>query len=414
MDPDSIITVIFMLTCVVLSAFFSATETAFTSLNRIRIKNMADSGNKRAGVVLEMYENYDNLLSTILVGNNIVNIALATVATLFFVKHIGNVGATVSTIVVTVVVLIFGEISPKSLAKESPEKFAMFSVPFIRFLGIIFLPINFLFSLWKKLLHICFHVSSKSGMTEDELLTIVDEAQNDGGIDENEGELIRSVIEFNDLCAEDILTPRVDVTAIDISEKNGEIAKIFEETGHSRIPIYDGSIDNIIGILHLKDFHNYVYHHDKTVEQVMQEPLFITGSMPISDLLSKLQAQKAHLAVVADEYGGTEGIVTMEDILEELVGEIWDEHDNVTSDIEKTGEDCYKVNCSTELEEFADFFNISTDSESVTVGGWVMENLGKVAVVGDMFELDKMQVLVTRTDERRVTEIIVKLKKDEE
>ena len=410
MDTDSIITVIIMAVLVLLSAYFSSTETAFSSLNRIRLKNMADSGNKRAKQTLELADRFDNLLSTVLIGNNIVNITLTSVATVFFIKHFGDIGATLSTVVITLVVLLFGEITPKSLAKECPEKFAMFSYPYIRLLMWLLTPLNFIFSCWKKLLSKCFKFSNNNVMTEDELLTIVDVAKNDGGINEQESELIRSAIEFNDLCAEDILTPRVDVAAIDIEDKNGEISKKFIESGFSRLPVYRDSIDNIVGILNQKDFHNYVYHHDKTVEEVMSEPMFITGSMPLSDLLKKLQSEKSHLAVIADEYGGTEGIVTMEDILEELVGEIWDEHDSVTHDIVKTGDDCFKVVCSMDFDEFAEYFSISDDTDSSTVGGWVMERLGKIADVGDMFIVQNLTVLVTRTKEHRVVEVIVKVK----
>lgn len=411
MDTDSIFTVVIMAFLVLCSAYFSATETAFSSLNRIRIKNMAESGNSRADLVLTLSERFDDLLSAILIGNNIVNISLTSIATVFFVNHFGDMGATLSTVIITIVVLIFGEVSPKSMAKESPESFAMFSAPLLRIIVVLLTPVNFLFSQWKKLISKLFKVNSKNVITDDELLTIVDEAQSDGGINEEEGELIKSAIEFNDLTADDIFTPRVDVVAIDKTEDISKISEIFVETGFSRLPVFDGSIDNIIGILHLKDFYNEVYHRDKTVEQVMKEPLFITGSMTAGSLLSKLQAEKSHIAIIADEYGGTEGIVTMEDLLEELVGDIWDEHDRVTKDIEKTGDNCYRVVCSTNFEEFAEYFEISSESDCSTVGGWVMENLGKVATVGDMFEYENLTILVTRTEDHRIMEIIVKIKK---
>lgn len=408
MDTDSIITVIIMVLLVLLSACFSASETAFSSLNRIRMKNLAENGSKKAARVMKLSDNFDKLLSTLLIGNNIVNIALASIATVLFVKHFGDIGATLSTVVITVAVLIFGEISPKTLAKDNPERFAMGFAPYISALAALLTPLTFLFSLWQKLLSRVFKAKSDNIVTEDELLTIVDEAQTGGGIDSREGELIRSAIEFNELCAEDIITPRVDVIAVDKTEKNGEIAKVFAETGFSRLPVYDGNVDNIIGILHQKDFYNFVYHRDKTVEQVMSEPLFITGSMNVGNLLSKLQSEKSHIAIVADEYGGTEGIVTMEDVLEELVGEIWDEHDMVTLSISKTGDDCYRVDCSTAFDEFAEYFAIDDDTDANTVGGWVMENLGKVAAPGDMFKKHGLSVLVTKTEEHRVIEIIVK------
>lgn len=412
MDDDSILSVIIMALLVLLSSYFSATETAFSSINRIKLKSMADSGNKKAKSVYDLSENFDKLLSTVLIGNNIVNIALASLGTVFFVKHFGNIGATLSTVVITVVVLIFGEITPKSLAKENPESFAVFSAPFIRFLMIILTPLNFIFSKWKLLISKLFKVKRDNSVTEDELLTIVDEAQHHGGIDEQESELIRSAIEFTDLTADDILTPRVDVTAISITDKNSEIARVYSDSGFSRLPVYDGSVDNIVGVLLQKDFYGSVYHHDKTVKQVMSEPIFITGSMPIVDLLKKLQTEKTHMAVVADEYGGTEGIVTLEDILEELVGEIWDEHDRVIPDIIKSGNNCFKVKGTVDFTEFAEYFGIDEQTDSSTVGGWVMEQLGKIADVGDMFRIGNMTVLVSNESERRVKEIIVKIQPD--
>lgn len=404
-DPASIIIIV---ACIILSCYFSATETAFSCLNRIRMKNMADSGNKRAKLVMKLYENYDKLLSTILVGNNIVNIASASLATVLFVQLLGKgKGPTVSTLVTTIVVLIFGEISPKSLAKEYPEKVAMFSAPFINLLMKLLTPINFIFGLWRKLLTMIFHSNEEATYTEEELLTIVDEAEQEGGIDEQEGELIRSAIEFNEMEAEDILTPRVDVEAIPSTATKEDAAAIFAETGFSRIPVYDESIDNIIGVIHQKDFHNHVYHTDTPLESIIHPVTFITKSMKIGDLLTLLQKNKTHLAVVADEYGGTVGIVTMEDILEELVGEIWDEHDEVVEDFVQLEENKYRILGSANQEKMFELFDLDEDFESSSVGGWVVEQLNEIAEEGDHFEYKNLSVVVDKVENKRVMEIIV-------
>lgn len=404
-DPVSIIIII---VCVFLSSYFSATETAFSSLNRIRIKNMADNGNKRAKLVMHLYENYDKLLSTILIGNNVVNILATSLATILFVSLLNEEnGPTVSTIVMTIVILIFGEISPKSLAKEFPERFAMFSAPFINGFMKLLTPITFLFGLWRKLLSVLFHSNEESSYTEEELLTIVDEAEQEGGIDEQEGELIRSAIEFNEMEAEDILTPRVDVEAIPSTATKEEIAALFAETGFSRIPVYKDSIDNIIGVIHHKDFHNTVYHTDAPLESIIHPVTFITKGMKIGDLLTMLQKNKTHLAVVADEYGGTVGIVTMEDILEELVGEIWDEHDEVVEDFVSIDEHTYRILGSANQEKMFELFDMDEEFESSSVGGWVVEQLNEIAEEGDHFEYKNLSVVVDKVENKRVMEILV-------
>ncbi len=404
-DPVSIIIIVI---CVILSSYFSATETAFSSLNRIRMKNMADNGNKRAKLVMKLYEDYDKLLSTILVGNNVVNIASTSLATILFVALINETqGPTVSTIVMTIVVLIFGEISPKSLAKEFPEKFAMLSAPFINALMKLLTPLTFVFGLWRRLLALIFHSSEEVSFTEEELLTIVDEAEQEGGIDEQEGELIRSAIEFNEMEAEDILTPRVDVEAIPATATKEEAAAIFAETGYSRIPVYEESIDNIIGVIHQKDFHNQVYHTDTPLESIINPVTFITKSMKIGNLLTLLQKNKTHLAVVADEYGGTVGIVTMEDILEELVGEIWDEHDEVVEDFVQIDENKYRVLGSANQEKMFEMFDLDEEFESSSVGGWIAEQLNEIPEEGDHFEYKNLSVVVDKVENKRVLEVII-------
>lgn len=408
---------IIIIICIVMSAYFSATETAFSSLNRIRVKNMAEKGNKKATLVMKLSENYDALLSTILIGNNIVNILSASLATVLFVDMLGNeAGPSVSTAVTTVVVLIFGEVSPKSIAKESPEKFAMFSAPFLKVLVILLTPFNFLFGQWKKLLSLIFKSSEDSGMTEEELLSIVEEVEQDGGIDEQEGKIIRSAIEFTEEEAIDILTPRIDITAVSTEATKEEIAEVFAQTAYSRIPLYQDTIDNIIGIIYQKDFHNYVYHTHREISEIIRPVLFVPKNKKISVLLKELQQKKLHIAVVLDEFGGTIGIITLEDILEELVGEIWDEHDEVNTEIEKISETEYIVLGNANLEKLFETLELEASEEelnSAVVNGWIMNQLGKVPTKGDFFEYKGYLVKVLEMDVNRVEKVSITYKKEE-
>lgn len=395
---------------VMFSAYFSATETAFTSLNKIRIKNMANDGDRRARNVMELSENYDNLLSTILVGNNLVNIMLSSISTVLFIGLYPNYGATIATAVATIIVLIFGEISPKSLAKESPEKFAMFSAPFIRVLIVILKPVNWLFAMWKKLLARVFNTDSGRPITEDELLTIVEEAETEGGIDTEQSELIQNAIEFNDLEALDVLTPRVDIKAIEMDTPEDEIAKIFIDTGFSRLPVYDDDLDSIIGVLNQKDFHNYIKGGRASVSEYVKPVIFVAGSMKISQLLKKLQTAKTHIAIIVDEYGGTYGLVTMEDIIEELVGEIYDEHDAAAlQDIVCQQDGTYRVLCNTNIDKMFDYFDVEEEVDATTVNGWVVLQIDKLPEVGDSFvyeaDYKRFEVVVTKADERKSLEI---------
>ncbi len=401
---SSIILIVFLLVC---SAYFSATETAFSSLNRTRLKTMAEKGNKRAQQTLELADKYDQLLSSILVGNNVVNIAMSSVATLIFVAAFPKYGASLSTLVITIVVLIFGEISPKSLAKENPEKLAMLSTPLLRIIILILTPINFLFSQWKRLLNKLFKADTDRRMTQDELLMLVDEVSHDGSIDAEEGDLLRSAIEFTDLDAEDILTHRVDLDAVSVNATKEEVARVFCETRFSRLPVYDGTIDNIVGVLHQKDFYTGSGISDLPLTELMKEPVYVPESVKISDLLRVLQKHKSHIAVVSDEYGGTVGIVTMEDILEELVGDIWDEHDEVIETFHKLGENSYSVLCSENLDELERFFDLDLNSDCTSISGWVLEQLRRIPEVGDSFDYGPLHITVTSTDSHRVMEIQV-------
>ncbi len=403
---NNIGTIIAMGVLVLMSAYFSATETAFNSLNVTKVKISAEKGDKGAILMLRLIEDYNRLLTTILVGNNIVNIALSAMATVFFIELVGDAGATLSTAVITVVVLIFGEITPKSVAKESPEAFARFSAPIINFLAVILTPINYIFSLWKKLISIIFKSSDEQAVTEEELLSMVDEVEQSGGIDEQESELIRNAMELNENCAADIATPRVDIEAVEKNWTKEEVAEVFVESGYSRLPVYVDSIDNIIGIIHRTDFYNN-YEVENISDTMLTKPLFVPTTMKLGALLKLLQKSKCHMAVVTDEYGGTYGIVTMEDILEELVGEIWDEHDEIEEDMSEN-KGIYTVSGSMDPEEF--FEELGMDIEEVpyaTLSGWIMDELNKVPEVGDTFENGGYRFTVETVDGMRVDTAVV-------
>ncbi len=404
---------------IILSAYFSATETAFTSVNRIKLKNMAGDGNMRAKKVLLLEERYDTLLSTILVGNNIANIATTAIATVFFVNLYGRYGPTISTIVITVTVLIFGEISPKNLAKEYPEKFAMFSAPLISLLMTVFTPINWIFAQWKKLLRLIFKVNLDKGITEEEIKTLVEEAATEGNIMSEQEELIQNAIDFSDLEAWDVLTPRVDIKAIEIDDTKEDVGMLFKDTGFSRMPVYEDDLDNILGVLNQKDFHNFISGTEKTIADYVKPVVFVAGSMKCADLLKKLQANKTQIAIVVDEYGGTEGLVTMEDIIEELVGEIYDEHDAVeTQGIIPLRNGSFRVMGNTNVEKMFDYFDEEIDMSATTVNGWLILQIDKLPESGDEFEYDAGNKIfrgkVTKADSRKALEINLKVEEKQE
>ncbi|MEG0919046.1 MAG: hemolysin family protein [Anaerovoracaceae bacterium] len=405
-----LISIITIIVLVMFSAYFSATETAFTSINRIKIKNMAGDGNSRAKRVLKLSDNYDKLLSTILIGNNIVNIAMTAVATVLFIDIYGDLGATLSTIIITVVVLVFGEITPKNVAKDAPEGFAMFSAPIIGVFVTVLTPINFLFSKWKDLINKIFKIVGDNSITGEELITIVEEAETVGGIEAGQSELIQNAIEFNDLTAEDVLTPRVDVEAISIDMSEEEVGEIFKNTGFSRLPVYEDDMDKVLGVLNQKDFHNYIVGSQRTISDFVKPVVFVAGTMKAATLLKKLQAAKAHIAIIVDEYGGTEGLVTMEDIIEELVGDIFDEHDAIMSqEVTLLQNGSYRVMCNANLAKVFDFFEIDEEIDVNTVNGWVVLCLDKLPSKGDSFERvydnKLIKARVTKANPRRALEI---------
>lgn len=409
MDSTCIAIIVILVILVGLSAWCSSTETAYSSVNKVRLKNKAEDGNPRAQNALDLLEKYDKVLSCILIGNNIVNLTAATLGTVLFTKLLGPVyGPAASTVVLTIIVLIFGEITPKTLANDQAEIFCMRAAPALRVCLVILTPLHLFFSLFQKAAIRFFRSSEEEGITEEELITMVEEAENEGGLEHHESELIRAAIEFNDMEVEDILTPRVDIVAAPDTITMEEFAVLFAENGYSRIPVYHGSIDNIIGVVHEKDFFSARYHNHTDVISLVSKVFYTTGSTKISDLLRLLQLRKTHMAVVVDEYGGTMGIVTMEDILEELVGEIWDEHDEVIEEFKPQGDGSYLISCSANLDDLFDRFSLrAVDIDSATISGWVMEQLGRVPVEGDHFVYETLDVTVTRVEHQRILEIRV-------
>ena len=407
MDSSSIGIIVALVLLVIASAYFSATETAFSSLNKIRLRNMADDGNRKAEATLRLAEDFDRLLSTLLVGNNIVNITAATLGTLFFTKLSPEYGATISTVVLTLVILTFGEISPKTIAKEHAEGWAMTATPLLRALSVILRPLTILFSLLQKGIGKLFHASGDRGITEDELITMVSTAEDEGGLDQNESRLIRSAIEFGDMEVEEILTPRVDIVSISDQASAKELDELISSNRFSRIPVWRGSIDTIIGMIHEKDFHEAELEDNDSWTHLISPVIYVTPTSPVADLLYEMQRRKMHMSVVVDEYGGTEGLVTLEDILEELVGEIWDEHDEVVERIRKVEDGSYLISCSASIDDVFQLFDLRMDDDMTTLSAWVIDSLGHIPKIGDQFTYENLQVTVTKLQRMRVLEIRV-------
>ena len=413
MTENEIIMIFALILLVLASATFSSIETAYSSSNRIRLKNFASDNKKKAQQVLDILDNFDKFLSTVLVGNNIVNITATTISTLLFTGFFGfSKGPTISTIVITLIVLIFGEISPKSIAKRIPEDLAMSTVGLVRFLMVVLTPLTIFFKAVRSLLDKIIKIKETDSDITDELMTMVEEAENEGDLESHESDLISAAIEFNDLDVRDILTPRVDLIAVDITMSLDKIEEVFRLNSFSRLPVYENSIDNIIGVIHEKDFYS-LYHTNKgMIKNIIKSTLYTSLHVKISTLLRQLQSSKTHLAVVLDEYGGTAGIITLEDILEELVGDIWDEHDTVKEFYTPIAEDVYLVSCDVEVEDMFERFDVEYDDEDhdyVTVSGWVINQFDRIPKTGDTFTYENLEVLVTKTDDRKVLEIKVKI-----
>lgn len=421
MPDGSVQLLVALIILILFSGFFSATETAFSCANKIKLRTLASNGNKRATKVLVLAEeNFDMLISTILVGNNIVNISAATISTLLFALLIKNPkidSSFVSTAVTTVVVLIFGEITPKFIAKTYPEKLAMLFYPVIRFFTFLFKPINIIFSGWKKFISVAFKLKNEEIITEEEIITIVEEAKEDGTLKQEETELIKSVIEFDDQEVENIYTPRVNLVAIDINSSMEDIQKVFQTTKFSRLPVYLETIDQIIGTIHQSDFYSLLFTKATSIKSILKEPYFTTSHTKISKLLNQLQKNKTHMAIVLDEYGGTLGIVTMEDILEELVGEIWDEHDVEIAHYFKEDDTTYIVNGNAPTDIIFELFNHEDEKdnfEANTVSGWILEYLGEIPISGTTFKFKNLQIDILQSTVKKINKVRISLQEDNE
>lgn len=415
-----VLLLIAIIALILMSGFFSSTETAYSCASRIKLRTLASAGNKRAKKVLDLAENkYDKFISTVLVGNNIVNLSASTLSTIFFARLIsdGNTSALVSTIAITVAVLIFGEITPKFIAKVYPEKMAMTFYPLIKLFYYVFYVFNWIFGGWKWLIGKIFRMKNEDVVTEEEIMTIVEEAEEDGTLNTEETKLIRSVIEFDDLEVGDILVPRVNIVAADFSSSMEEIKKIFNKEGFSRIPVYKDSIDTIVGTIHEKDFFNAYLNGKKGIDGILQDAYYTTEHAKISDLLRSLQKQKVHLAVVLDEYGGTLGLVTLEDILEELVGEIYDEHDEVINHFKELSENTFVVDGNASVSEAFEKFGIEDEEENFdasTVSGWIIEHLGEIPTSGAKFSYLNLDVEVLKSTVKKVLQVKIVVNEKEQ
>ena len=409
MDPLPLSIVIAVL--VLLSAFFSGTETAFSCANKIKLKSMVSQGKKHAKAVYNFAdEKYDKLVTAILIGNNIVNLTASALGTILFGMLIkdGNLAATVSTAVLTVAVLLFGEITPKYLASVYPERFCFFCYPLMQLFYWILIPFSKIFDGYKALLAKIFKLKKDETVTDEELLSLVEEAEESGTLKEDESELVRSALEFDDLKVEDILVPRVDVYAVAEDATMEEVREIFQKTGYSRLPVYKETIDNVIGLIHERDFFGGYIKGETEIGHLVQEIVFTTEYTRISGLLKQLQKQKIHMAAVSDEYGGLVGIVTLEDILEELVGEIWDEHDEEEVLFGKISDDEYWVDGKCELEALFDLYELENEEdeyESNTVGGWVTEIYGGIPPIGECVKVKGLELKIVKATKQKVLKV---------
>ncbi len=402
---------------VLLSGFFSGTETAFSCANKIKLKTLVTQGKKNAKAVYKFAdEKYDKLVTAILIGNNIVNLTASALGTVLFANLIVNnaeLATTLSTLVLTVVVLLFGEITPKYLASVYPERFCFFFYPLMQFFYWILFPLSKIFDGYKWLLAKIFKLKKDETVTDEEILSLVEEAEESGTLREDESELVRSALEFDDLKVEDILVPRVNVYAVGMDWTMEEIREVFEKSGYSRLPVYKETIDNVIGLVHERDFFLGLFKGEREISHLVQEIVFTTEHTRISTLLKQLQKQKIHMAAVSDEYGGLVGIVTLEDILEELVGEIWDEHDEEIVLFGQIEEGEYWIDGRCDLESFFELYeelpSVEEDCESNTVGGWVTEMYGGIPPIGKTLSYDRLEIKIVKATKQKVLKVRTKL-----
>jgi putative hemolysin len=411
-----LLVILFILMC--FSAFFSLAEMAYSSLNRIKLKSLAEKNKKtakRVKLALKLLDNYDKILSSVVIGNNIVNIGSSALATAILIGIFGNKGVSIATAVMTVLVLIFCEISPKVLAKESPELTALRTAPFLSFLMWLFTPFCHLAAEWKKFIIKLFSVKQDRSTTEDELLSFVGEVRQEGGININEEQMIRQVIDFDDLKASEIYTPRMDVEAVPVTSDVRDVDLKFTQTGFSRLPVFQDSVDNILGIIHFKDFYHDVIKGRKSLNEIILPVIFVAKTIKVGKLLRTLQEKQAHVAVVIDEHGGTLGIITIEDIVEELVGEIWDENEKVVEPVKKTSDGGYRVLGNVNFSDMLEVVGLKDNGEieyediipDTTVANWVMEKFGRLPRSGEKLTWRNLTIYVTRVQRHRVMEVRV-------
>ncbi|MBO5377630.1 MAG: HlyC/CorC family transporter [Ruminiclostridium sp.] len=396
---------------IVFSAFFSASETAYTSANKIRLRSKAENGKKSAARALKIIEKYDKTLTTILIGNNIVNILTSSLATVLFIDLLKDAdkGSVASTVVVTIVVLIFGEILPKTLAKSHAESFACGISGIMSFLMTVFTPLSAVFILLQKGANKLFASKNKEvSMTEQELISIIDEIEDEGVLEEQEGSLVRSALEFDETIVSEVITPRVNIVAVEINSDTEKVKDLFIKEQYSRLPVYEKTVDHIVGVITQHDFFEKIVRGESfTISDIMQDTLHIPNLMKISDVLKQMQKNKLHLAVVVDQYGGTEGIVTLEDIIEELVGEIWDESDEITAPVKFISETVFETSGEVSQNDFNRFFearamDFRIDTESNTVGGWLFELFGRIPEENDSIRTDDFIITVKSLEDFRV------------
>ncbi len=395
--------------CTVLSAFFSAAQTALDELNRTRLKGLAFGGNMQAEKAYALVEQQERLHPVILLGGRLATILAISFSVILLMNTSEAAVLALSMAGLTAVIFLFSEAIPKALAKDAPEKTLMRFAPLLKALMTVLKPLYWLYSLWRLLVGKVAKPREEPTLIEDELITMVDEAQSEGDMDEHEGELIRSAIEFTDLDARDILTPRVDVIGLSAESTVEEAANTFLEHGYSRLPVYRETMDDIVGILHEKDFYLGTHEGKTSMTDMMKPALYAPATLKITKLLQLLQGSKNHMAVVLDEFGGTEGIVTLEDVLEELVGEIYDEHDDVMEAVQRQEDGSLLVDGGADLKEILELIHIRKEYEADTVGGWVAEEMGQIPKVGEGFEISGIKVQATRVWKRRVMQVRIVL-----
>ena len=407
------VNIVLIVVSLLFSGFFSACETAFSSVNRIRLKNYASQGNKKAKRALNIANKFDNALTAILIGNNIVNIASASIGTMLFTDLFGESGVGIATAIMTVLVLIFGEIVPKSIAKENSEGVALAVSGILNVIIVLLTPFTWLFSHLKRLISkIVNSGESQPSVTEDELKYIIEEIEDEGVLEEQESELVRSALEFDEIFVGEILVPRVNVVAIEVNMPIEDIKQLFINEMYSRMPVYDKNIDNIIGIINEKDFFKMIVSGGNSIKNIITKALYISGLKPISTVLHEMQKSKVHMAIVMDQYGGTQGIVTMEDIIEELVGEIYDENDEVISMLTKVSENVYEISGELSVGDLLEKLELPDDlidSSSNTIGGWVMELFERIPSEGDFIKEGIFSVKVINMDEQKINKVLLKI-----